>query len=58
MIEPLIALARQSSWPEEDVVFWLTSPSKFFVESDRPVDHLHDADAVLAAAKDEFHAEW
>ncbi len=54
----LIALARENGRSDEDLVFWLTSPSSFFHEKDRPVDHLREEDRVLAAARDQFEGTW
>jgi hypothetical protein len=54
----LIALARENGRSDEDLVFWLTSPSSLFHEQDRPVDHLHEEERVLAAAKDQFEGSW
>lgn len=54
----LITLARENGRSDEDLVFWLTSPSSFFHEQDRPVDHLDEEDRVLAAARDQFEGTW
>lgn len=54
----LIAVARENGRSDEGLVFWLTSPSSFFHEQDRPVDHLGEEDRVLAAAKDQFEGTW
>lgn len=42
-IPGLIAMAAEVGWDDEDLVFWLISPSAYFGD-DRPVDHLDDAD--------------
>lgn len=42
-IPGLIAVAAEVGWDEEDLVFWLVSPSGYF-RGERPVDHLDDAD--------------
>jgi hypothetical protein len=54
----LIALARENGRSDEDLVFWLASPSSFFHEQDRPVDHLGEEERVLAAARDQFEGTW
>lgn len=54
----LIALARENGRSDEDLAFWLTSPSSFFHEQDRPVDHMGEEDRVLAAARDQFEGTW
>lgn len=56
VIGRLIALAAENGWPHEDVVLWLSSPSAYFHEQDRPVDHLEEPDRLLAAARDQFEA--
>jgi len=54
----LIALARENGRSDDDVVFWLTSPSSFFAEQDRPVDHMREDERLLAAARDQFEGSW
>lgn len=54
----LIALARENKRSDEDLVFWLTSPSSFFAEQDRPVDHISEDERLLAAARDQFEGSW
>lgn len=58
VIPKLTALARENGRSDEDLVFWLTSPSSYFHEQDRPVDHLSEEDRVLAAARDQFEGSW
>lgn len=58
VIPKLIALARENERSDEGLVFWLTSPSSFFHEQDRPVDHLGEEDRVMAAARDQFEGTW
>jgi hypothetical protein len=54
----LITLARDNGRSDEDLVFWMTSPSSYFHEEDRPVDHLDEEERVLAAAQDQFEGTW
>jgi hypothetical protein len=54
----LITLARDNGRSDEDLVFWMTSPSSFFHEEDRPVDHLDEEERVIAAAQDQFEGTW
>lgn len=56
-IEPLLALARDLNWDEDQVAIWLASPSGYF-GGDRPAEHLDDVDAILAKARDEASVEW
>ena len=58
VIPKLIALARENDRSDEDLIFWLYSPSSFFPEKDRPVDHIRQEDRVLAAAVDQFEGTW
>lgn len=58
VIPELIAVSRSYGVPDEDLVLWLCSPTSQFVEQNRPVDHLDESEAVLAAAHDEFGAQW
>jgi len=46
VIPPLVALAREISMDDEDLVFWLCTPSGYF-GGDRPVDHLDAQDELL-----------
>jgi hypothetical protein len=54
----LIRLATANGWSEEDLLLWLCSPTTSFEGQDRPVDHFHDPDSVLAAARTQFEAQW
>ena len=54
----LIGLAVANGWTEHDLLLWLCGPTTFFEEEDRPVDHFHDPDSVIAAATSEFETQW
>ncbi|MGG5172413.1 hypothetical protein ACQR35_09590 [Pseudarthrobacter sp. J1738] len=58
VMRDLIAVARENERSDEDLVYWMTSPSSFFHEQDRPVDHLHDKERLLAAARDQFEGTF
>lgn len=58
VMEPLIRLATANGWEEESLLVWLYSPTTSLADEGRPIDHLHDPDAVLAAAKAAFETEW
>jgi hypothetical protein len=58
VVPKLIAAARENGRSDEDLVYWLISPSAYFPELDRPVDHIREEDRLLAAAKDQFEASW
>ncbi|MBB5640428.1 hypothetical protein [Cryobacterium roopkundense] len=54
----LIGLAVANGWTEHDLLLWLCGPTTSFEEEDRPVDHFHDPDSVIAAATNEFETQW
>ncbi|TFC83312.1 hypothetical protein E3T23_02785 [Cryobacterium cheniae] len=54
----IIRLAAATGWHEKDLLLWICSPTTSFEGQDRPVDHFHDPDSVLAAAKAQFEAQW
>lgn len=58
VMEELIQLADANDWREEDLLLWLCSPTTTFDTNDRPIDHFDQPEAVAAAAKDQFEAEW
>lgn len=58
VIEPLIRLADANGWTAESLTMWMLSRSTSFPQEDRPVDHLHEPEAVLASAKNAFEIEW
>jgi hypothetical protein len=58
VMPPLIQLSDANGWSLENLTAWMLSPSTSFRAEDRPVDHLQEPEAVLAAAKNAFEAEW
>lgn len=58
VIPPLIQLADDNGRSLESLTAWMLSPSTSFEEEDRPVDHLHEPEAVLASAKNTFEVQW
>jgi hypothetical protein len=58
VITALLEIARGHQVSAQEVTMWLCAPSAFFEEQDAPVQHLHDPAALLAAARDEFGAQW
>jgi hypothetical protein len=59
VIAPLIELAHENEWRDEDLILWLQGPNTSFEKEDRPVDHLRsDPDLVLDAAQNQFPAQW
>jgi hypothetical protein len=58
VIQDLLLISRGYDLPDEELVLWLCTPSAYFDEQDEPVNHLHDHDAMLAAAETSFGATW
>ena len=58
LIEPLLALAVEKGWNQEDVVLWLCSPTSHFRDESRPVDHLDEVEAVLEVASRAWGVKW
>jgi len=58
IIPQLIALARENDRTDEDLVYWLVSPSTYFRDGGRPVEHIREEGRLLAAAADQFEASW
>jgi hypothetical protein len=59
VVKQLVELAAASGWDTEDAALWLCSPTTYFDDGSRPVDHLGDApDAVLEAARRAWGVEW
>ena len=57
VIPALIQVARQARRSDEDLAQWICLPSGY-LDGDRPVDRLQDADEVLAAARGHFGVQW
>lgn len=57
VIPALIQVARQARRSDEDLAQWICLPSGY-LDDDRPVNPLQDADAVLAAAQGHIGVEW
>lgn len=52
LLRDLKEIADKYKRDGSDVVFWLTSPSSWFADGGRPVDHLNEPSRVLAAFED------
>ncbi|TFD66081.1 helix-turn-helix domain-containing protein [Cryobacterium sp. Hh38] len=57
-VETLLDLARVNEWTTESLSLWMLSPSTSFAGEGRPVDHLREPEAVLAAAKLQMEELW
>ncbi|WP_025159178.1 hypothetical protein [Leifsonia aquatica] len=59
LVADLMALAVDSGWAAEDVVLWLCSPTTYFADGSRPVDHfVADPARVLEVARRAWNVEW
>ncbi|WP_284753199.1 hypothetical protein [Arthrobacter sp. efr-133-R2A-120] len=58
LLKELKKIASEYDWDGQDVVFWMTSPTTWFAEYGRPVDHLDEPAAVIAALTAEAGIQW
>ncbi|WP_166788751.1 helix-turn-helix domain-containing protein [Cryobacterium sp. TMT4-31] len=58
VIRPLVAVARDNGWSNESLTLWMLGPTTSFEEEDRPADHLHEPELLLAAAHSHMEALW
>ena len=58
LVKPLLQLADSSSWEPEDVVLWLCSPTTYFEDGSRPVDHFAEPDLVIDVARRAWGVDW
>lgn len=52
LLRDLKEVASAYGWDGQGVVFWMTSPTTLFADQGRPVDHLHEPAAIIAAFTD------
>lgn len=57
LIAPLIELAVEYDRAPENIVFWLCRETSY-LDGDRPVDHLDDADRILEVASEAWGVDW
>jgi hypothetical protein len=53
----LISVAAEAGRSEASLALWMTSPSGY-LDGDRPVDRLSDAELVVGVARQSFNVEW
>lgn len=59
LAKSLLDMAGETGWEPEDVVLWLCSPTTYFEDGSRPVDHFDsDPDRVLDVARQAWAVEW
>ncbi|TFD52371.1 hypothetical protein E3T46_05760 [Cryobacterium sp. Hh11] len=56
-VVPLLETARRHDWSAADVIMWMMSPTTYF-DSDRPADHVDDAQRLLDVAERAWGVEW
>ncbi|WP_417219592.1 hypothetical protein [Arthrobacter sp.] len=58
-VKDLLQLAEANSWEPEDVVLWLCSPTTYFEDGSRPVDHLDaEPELVIDVARRAWSVDW
>jgi hypothetical protein len=58
LMQDLRTIADKYGWNGSDIVLWMTSPTTWFADEGRPVDHLDQPARVIAAFEDEAGAQW
>ncbi|MGY4858264.1 helix-turn-helix domain-containing protein [Cryobacterium sp. AP23] len=58
VIKPLVEVARENGWSNESLTLWMLGPTTSFDAEDRPADHLHEPELLLAAAHSHMEAVW
>lgn len=59
VVSRLLQLADATEWESEDVVLWLVSPTTYFEDGSRPVDHIdNDPALVLDVAQRAWAVQW
>jgi len=54
----LAPIAEKHGWPERDVIYWLRSPTTYFADDRRPVDHLDEPDEIVRIAAEDWGVIW
>lgn len=58
LMKDLKKIADKYGWDGADVVLWMTSPTTWFADGGRPVDHLEEPVRILAAFEDAAGGTW
>ncbi|WP_156144192.1 hypothetical protein [Sinomonas humi] len=58
LLKDLKKIAGECGWDGQDIVVWMTSPTTWFADHGRPVDHLHEPAKVIAALTDQAGTQW
>lgn len=57
-VAPLLVLAERYGWSASGVILWMMSPTTYFEDEDRPVDHVDDGPRLLDVAESAWSIEW
>lgn len=58
LIQPLIQIASANGFSDEDLTEWMYTPTTYFEDDRRPVDHVEPADLLLQVANDAMGIQW
>jgi hypothetical protein len=58
LLERLAPIANKYGRRERDVLYWLRSPTTYFADERRPVDHLHEPDKIVRIADEAWGVVW
>jgi hypothetical protein len=58
LMKDLKNIADEHGWNGADVVLWMASPTTWFADGGRPVEHLEEPARILAAFEDEAEGTW
>jgi hypothetical protein len=58
LMQDMKTIADEHGWDGADVVLWMTSPTGWFADGGRPVDHFEEPARILAAFEDEAGGTW
>jgi hypothetical protein len=58
LMKDLKKIADEYGWTGSDVVIWMASPTTWFAEEDRPVDHFEEPARILAAFEGTAEESW
>jgi hypothetical protein len=58
LMQDLKKIADEYGWDGADVVLWMASPTTWFADGGRPVDHFEEPARILAAFEDQAGGTW
>ncbi|MHA7172889.1 hypothetical protein [Arthrobacter monumenti] len=57
VIAELAEIGRTAGWEERHLLQWMCTPNGY-LDGDRPVDHIEDADRLISAARSDLAERW